>query len=410
MNVRTILPGERSGTVQVPPSKSEAHRLFIAAALSGRTVKDLPDGLSEDILATADCLQALAAWTEGRGRTELFCRESGSTLRFLIPVAGALGIPAAFHREGRLSERPLEPLLTELRRAGMAFREEGTVLFVEGTLGPGRFELPGNVSSQFISGLLFALPILSGDSELFIKAPIESEAYVKITLQTLRLAGIAWETKETAEGRRYRIPGRQRYCLPETVTAGGDWSGASFFFALGALSKDGVTVEGLSQDTAQGDREMLSVLKRFGANVEISDGRVTVSKVTLKGCTVDASMIPDLVPPIAVVAALSEGETVITHASRLRLKESDRLKTTAALVNALGGNAIETADGLRITGVKKLKGGTVSSEGDHRIAMSAAVAAAGSENEVVIENPDVVKKSFPGFYEELEKLTRKKEL
>ena len=228
-----------------------------------------------------------------------------------------------------------------------------------------------------------------------------------MTLDVLERSGVRVTVSETECGRLFQIPGGQCPRLPGTVTASGDWSGAAFFLALGALSDEGVSVEGLSAGTAQGDREILELLRRFGAKVKTADGRVTVSKGTLQGCTVDASMIPDLVPVLAVVAALSEGETVITHAERLRLKESDRLKTTAALLNALGGKAEETADGLKITGVKKLKGGTVSSAGDHRIAMSAAVAAAGSENEVIIEDPDVVKKSFPGFYEELEKLARK---
>ena len=403
MNERVILPGVRSGTVTVPPSKSEAHRLLIAALLSGRPLPEIEDGLSEDIQATAECLRALRSEKE---TADLFCRESGSTLRFLLPVAGALRKTAVFHREGRLPERPLEPLLSELKAHGMTFEENGALLFVSGRLSGGRFTLPGDVSSQFVSGLLFALPILPESSELLVTGRIESEAYIEMTLETIRKAGVSVRVTETPEGRRYEVPGRQNYRLPETLAPGGDWSGASFFFAMGALSETGVTVEGLSADSPQGDKAMLSVLERFGAEVKIRDGRVTVSKGRLKGCSVDAAMIPDLVPPIAVVAALSEGETVIGNAGRLRIKESDRLKTTASLINALGGKAEEMEDGLRIYGVGKLKGGRVTSASDHRIAMSAAAAAAGSEQEIIIEDPDVVRKSFPGFYEELEKLSR----
>ena len=425
MKTRVILPGMRSGTVEVPSSKSELHRLIIAAALSDRETAIVSRGLSEDAEATVRSLRALGSDIEisregasetvivkplkkkGNDRKDLYVGESGSTLRFLIPLAGALKEDAVFHRAGRLSARPLEPLLTELAAHGMSFREEGEALFSSGNLSAGRFTLPGDVSSQFITGLLLALPVLTEDSELLVTGRVESESYITMTLDVLERAGVRVTVSETECGRLFQIPGSQCPRLPGTVTASGDWSGAAFFLALGALSGEGVTVEGLSASTAQGDREILNLLRRFGAKVKTADGWVTVSKGTLQGCSVDASMIPDLVPVLAVVAALSEGETVITHAERLRLKESDRLKTTAALLNALGGIAEETPDGLKITGVKQLKGGTVSSAGDHRIAMSAAVAAAGSEHEVIIEDPDVVKKSFPGFYEELEKLVRK---
>lgn len=433
MNPRVIRPGERSGVAAVPASKSELHRILIAAALSEGESTIRANGLSEDVLSTAECLSALGArvriredkpeqeigiqsilresrpsFSDGsQGKVTLPCRESGSTLRFLLPLVGALGIPSCFEREGRLPERPLSPLSEELERHGMKLVSDGAKLYAEGRLLSGAYTVPGDISSQFITGLLYALPLLEGDSKLLVTGRVESEDYIRMTLDVLSRAGIEIREERNGEGVLYRVPGRQRYRLSGRIDPGGDWSGAAFFLSLGALSERGVTVEGISAHTLQGDRAIIEILKRFGARVEEEETRVTVYKDQLKGCTVDAAMVPDLVPVVSVIAALSEGETRIIRAGRLKLKESDRLKTTADLIRALGGHAEESGDGLRIVGVPKLTGGQVSSAGDHRIAMSAAVAAAGSRSEVVIEDPEVVRKSFPDFYQVLEGLERR---
>ena len=428
MEPRRILPGVRMGTARVPSSKSEVHRLLIAAALSARPVTIETNGLSEDIFATAWCLSALGADIEIReteegetirvtpaGKTAgaspvlLPCRESGSTLRFLIPLAGALHSSAVFHREGRLPERPVRDYLDVLSAHGMSFREDGADLEVSGQLLSGEYDVRGNVSSQYVTGLLFALPVLSGESVVSVLKPVESKEYIRMTVQVLESAGIRLFTEDLPDRIRFRIPGGQCYALPERVKAGGDWSGAAFFLALGALSEEGVTVTGLSENSTQGDRKILDILAAFGARIEQTEAGIHVLRGMLRGTVFDAAEVPDLVPPVSVVAALSEGETRICHAERLRFKESDRLRETANLLRALGGKAEETADGLRIIGVPFFTGGRVSSAGDHRIAMSAAIAAAGSKEPVLIENPEVVGKSFPKFYEELDALSRKEQ-
>ena len=430
MSEMTISPGMRSGCASPPSSKSELHRFLIASALSAGEVEIETRGLSEDVEATIDCLDALGASIEveksGRGETisvspisegeerskksavsvSLPCRESGSTLRFLLPVAGLLGKHVVFIREGRLPERPLSPYLEALSSGGMRFASEGRLLYAEGKLLPGRYVLPGDVSSQYITGLLFALPFLGGDSEIVVKGKIESGDYIRMTEHALKSGGILIERKEKNGSLVFSIPGNQVCAYPRRMKAGGDWSGAAFFLAMGALSEKGVTVKGLSLSTGQGDRAITRVLQSFGAVVKEEEDGVTVSKDRLRGIGIDASSIPDLVPVLAVVASLAEGETRIFGAGRLRMKESDRLKTTSAMLNALGGEVEETDDGLWIRGKKTLCGGRVDSAGDHRIAMSAAVAASGSLRKVVIEGAEAVKKSFPSFFTELDKLKR----
>ncbi len=433
MKERVLLPGARSGSVRIPSSKSEVQRLVLAAALSEGETKIRLRGISEDIEAAVGCLKALCAeigLNEDRegavltvckiraeigenSRVLLPCRESAAVLRFLLPVAGAFGIPAVFRREGSLKDRPMGPYLAELARHGMTFSEDGEDLLALGRLNPGRYELPGNLSSQFVSGLLFALPLLNGESFLFVSGPVESAAYVRMTERVLAESGIVFEKQlpgaaegELNAGLVYRIPGGQRYRLPGEVTAGGDWSGAALFLAMGALSESGVRVEGLSEKTDQGDRQMLGSLRAFGAKVAEDETGVTVSKGKLKGCVIDGKDIPDLVPPLAVLAGLAEGETVLMNAGRLRFKESDRLKTTAALIRALGGQCIETPDGLLIRGVSAYSGGAVLSFRDHRIAMCAALAAAGAKGPVTLRDPDAVRKSFPDFFERYDALER----
>ena len=380
---RLILPGPRTGQVNAPASKSQAHRLLICAALGKRPVRIVCDGLSRDIEATIACLRGLGAEIDVQadcirvapasgktagGERMLACGESGSTLRFLIPVAGALGVSCAFVREGRLPERPLEPLLGQLVARGMRFREEGALIFCEGRLSPGDFTLPGDVSSQYVSGLLLALPLLEGDSTLTITGALQSAAYVRMTEQALSESGVRLEKA----GDTYHVPGSQRFCLPERTRVEGDCSNAAFFLCMGALSDAGITVSGLNPASAQGDRAILDLLRAFGAEVTVEGDRAMVRKNRLVGCEIDAAPIPDLIPTLCALASVAEGETRVINAARLRIKESDRLASTAQLLRGLGGRVEELPDGLVIRGVKALSGGAADSQNDHRIAMSAA--------------------------------------
>ena len=411
----SVFPGSRSGTVKIPASKSMAHRLLIAAAL-GKDSKILHfDGFSNDIGATIVCLRALGAEITELGggswrvtpvgtvldaECSLFCGESGSTLRFLLPIVGVLGANAVFHMEGRLPERPLEPLRTILCEHGMKIEKTGDLLVCSGKLSGETFEIPGNVSSQYVTGLLAALPLLPGSSTLRVTGNVESAAYIAMTEQVLRMAGIRFEKV----GWEYSISGGQMYDLPEHVEAEGDWSNAAFFLCMGALSPAGVCVAGLHRDSAQGDRAVLDILREMGAEVTAEEETVTVRRGTLRGVTIDARPIPDLIPVLSVLAALAEGETVIEHAGRLRLKESDRLTSTAAMLTALGGQVTELPEGLRIHGVSQLAGGTVDACNDHRIAMAAAVAAGGCRGNVVVRGSECVNKSYPDFWRDLDGL------
>ncbi len=410
----TILPGARRGRIAIPSSKSAAHRHIICAALSSSPVDIRCAGLSEDILATMSCLRALGADLEAIGETirvrplkapvdglrTLNCGESGSTLRFMLAVAGALGADAKFTMEGRLPERPLAPYDDELCAHGMTIVRDGNSLRCSGALRPGAYTLPGGVSSQFVSGLLLALPLLDGESTVAVSGKLESADYVAMTLDALRRAGACVRQ----EGGVYHIRGCGRYRLPASLAVEGDFSSAAFFLCAGALSPDGVCVSGLNPDSIQGDRRVTDILHAFGASVTTSGDAVCVRRGALSGITVDASMIPDLVPALSAVAAVAEGETRIINARRLRLKESDRLESTAAMLRALGADISQTPDGLIIRGVPSLDGGCVEVFNDHRIAMAAAVAACACKAPVAISGAECVGKSYPGFWRDFSTL------
>lgn len=412
---QTVSPGPRTGSVRIPASKSQAHRLLICAALGAQPVVLRCDGVSADIAATARCLRALGAdiTDDGAGtfrivpiagempaHADLFCGESGSTLRFLLPVVGALGADVTFHMEGRLPERPLSPLDAVLTAHGMTIRRDGALLHVGGRLQPGDYALPGDVSSQYISGLLMALPRLPGESTLAVTGKLESAGYIAMTEDALRLSGIRLQK----QARTYTIPGGQTAHLPAQCHVEGDWSNAAFFLCMGALSPAGVTVTGLASDSSQGDRAVLDVLCRFGADVRETQDAVTVRRGALHGITIDAAPIPDLIPVLSAVAALADGETQVVNAARLRLKESDRLESTAAMLRALGAQVTEHDSGLTITGRKVLTGGTVDPQHDHRIAMAAATAACGCTAPVTVRDCVCTDKSYPRFWTDLSAL------
>jgi len=327
----------------------------------------------------------------------LDCGESGSTLRFLLPVCGALGVKAAFHMRGRLSSRPLSPLYDEMVSHGCILSEQGrSPLACEGRLENGTYTLPGNISSQFVSGLLFALPLLAGDSVIQVTGALESRAYVDMTLDALRLFGV---TVFEDERQIFRIPGGQMIRSPSNVIVKGDWSNAAFWLSAGAIGKNAITCTGLDLSSRQGDRAIVELLERFGALVTCEGENVTVSPGTLKGIDIDAGDTPDLVPVLAAVAAVAEGKTIIRNAKRLRIKESDRLRTVSALLSALGADITETEDGLVIYGKKKLSGGVTESFADHRIAMTAAIVSAVCEAPVEIKDAEAVINHTPVFLE-----------
>ena len=406
---KTILPGARTGEVHIPASKSQAHRMLLCAAMGENKVTLRCRGLSKDILATVACLKALGASVDAEGEVLhlrpvsapppglclLPCGESGSTLRFLLPLVGALGASAVFEREGRLPERPIEPLGRELCRNGMDIRSDGARLSCSGQLRPGAFSLPGNISSQYISALLMTLPLLGGESTLRIEGALESAAYVAMTEEVLRLGGV--RTEKTGYG--YRIPGGQRCRFAPELSVEGDYSNAAFFLCAGALSERGIRVTGLDPQSRQGDRAIVPLLEEMGAQVASDGSSVTVKRDALHGITIDASPIPDLIPVLSVVAAAASGETRVIHAQRLRLKESDRLHSTTQMLRALGAEAEELPDGLVIRGGRTLAGGTVDACGDHRIAMSAAVAGGICRGAVTICGSECVQKSYPDFWE-----------
>lgn len=409
--MRAILqPGKLRGTVAAIPSKSYAHRLLICAALADGPTEITCPSISEDIRATADCLNRLGADIRYRNgvfrvrpieaptkQPELSCGESGTTLRFLLPVVCALGTGGSLTGRGRLADRPLSPLYEELEAHGAELSPQGVFpLTTGGRLRSGDYTIAADVSSQFIGGLLFALPLLEGDSTLHLTGKIESRPYLFMTLEVLTLFGAV--VREGEDGRTFSIPGGQKFHSPGQMTVEGDWSNAAFWLAAGACGGD-VTVTGLRPSSCQGDKVILDVLERFGAAVwwEPNGGARVIGK-SLFGCTIDASDIPDLVPALAVTAARAKGETVFTHAQRLRLKESDRIQTVTTLLKSLGGEVRETEDGLIVRGGKGLSGGQADSSNDHRIAMAAAVAATLCAGSVTISGAQAVNKSYPNFF------------
>jgi 3-phosphoshikimate 1-carboxyvinyltransferase len=321
-------------------------------------------------------------------------------------VAGALGCQARFTTRGRLSERPLAPYDRLLSEHGMRIERDGRELLGTGQLQSGVFRLPADISSQYFSGLLMALPLLPGDSLLQAERSPESPGYIRLTERVLSLAGVRI-TRESESV--WRIPGSQHPQLPAEVRAEGDWSNAAFFLCLGALSETGVTVRGLDPESVQGDRAVLPLLRDFGASVTVSDDAVTVRRGRCLPLSFSAADIPDLVPVLAVLCCAADGPSRITDAARLRYKESDRLHAVSQLILSLGGIAEELPDGLVIHGRGALRGGTADAFNDHRIAMSAAVAASLAAEPVTLTGAECVRKSYPAFWEDFLSLSTEKE-
>lgn len=404
-------PRPLSGRIAAIPSKSWANRLLLGAALSGSPTVLPCDFLSGDVAATLACLSAMGVSVTYQDKTlqvqpgprpglcRLPCGQSGTTLRFLLPVVAALGISADFNLEGRLPLRPLAPLDRELEAHGIRLsRPEPGLLQCRGRLQPGAFTLPGNVSSQFISGLLFALPLLEGESTLTVTGPVESGPYLEMTQAALALFGI----HIPSDGTSYFISPTP-YQSPGLLQLEGDWSNAAFWLCGGALG-GGITVSGLRRDSLQGDRAICPLLAELGATLSWEQDRCTIAPGLLRPIRVDARPIPDLVPILAVAAAAAPGESRMEHAGRLRLKESDRLEATCRLLQDLGGSIRLEGDCLVIQGGTPLPGGAVESFGDHRIAMAAAVAASLCQGPVRLSGAEAVTKSYPRFWQDYRSL------
>ncbi len=406
----TVYPSKLQGEVGAIPSKSMAHRLLICAAMSEGVTRVRCSETSQDIEATINCLKAMGSNIVKIGNMYLVpkvtvhagqsvtldCNESGTTLRFMVCIAAGLGLCARFKGCDRLFARPLSPLEEVLTAHGIVIsRDQSGRIIQSGRAFGYDYEIDGDVSSQFISGLLLMLP-LCGGGNVTVKGGFESKPYVDLTVKALLDADV----KIAQEDRTYIVRGRYdlRDCLVE-----GDWSHAAFFLAGGALGGD-VRLTCLDAESAQGDKEITSLLAAFGATVNVEAKAVSCKGGVLNEIEIDARNIPDLVPVLAVIAAGARGQTKITGASRLRLKESDRLETVSAMINALGGECEVSDDGLVINGTGELTGGEVDSCNDHRIAMSAAIAAAICEEPVVINCAQAVRKSYPEFFEDLQSL------
>lgn len=386
MRIAKIQKSNISGTVQVPPSKSAAHRALICSFLAGGgNVSPLID--SKDMQATLGVISALKG-----DKPIADCIESGSTLRFMIPVAAALGKTVKFVGRGKLPERPIGDYLRLLPEHGVKCDCTGTLpLTVSGKLTPGRFEIAGNVSSQYITGLLLALPILDGDSEIVLTTELQSKPYVDMTVKVMADFGVKIEERENS----YFIPGNQVY-QKRDYTVEADWSQAAFFMVAGALFGD-VILTGLDVNSTQGDKKIADILKKFGADVTVSNDSVVVKKSQLNGIEINATDIPDMVPSLAVAGIYASGKTVITGAQRLRYKESDRIESIVYNLKKLGAEVEETADGMEILG-GQLHAANMKGFNDHRIVMAMTVAATGVDGLSTIDDAQSINKSYPDFF------------
>ncbi len=385
----TIFPRKLSGTVAAIPSKSQAHRILICASFADTPTNIICPETNQDIEATAACLRALGAVigrTENGYRVEpvrelpdsakLNCGESGSTLRFMLPICAAMGVDTTFHMSGRLPCRPLSPLWEELERMGVQlFRPTESTIHCQGQLSSGVYTIDGSVSSQFITGLLLALSLLPGESELRITGNVESKPYIRMTEDALRLFGI-----ETAQYHFYNT----KFHSPGTVTVEGDWSNGAFFLGAQALGNH-LQVTGLNSLSSQGDRQAADLMYQLSQHI-----------------TVDGADIPDLIPILAVVAGAKNGAE-FRNIGRLRLKESDRIESVASMLQALGAQ-VKTGEDFLSVSPARYQGCTIDAQNDHRIAMAAAIASTVADGTVTVLGAECVSKSYPGFWSEFTKL------
>lgn len=404
-----INPSKLSGEVKVPTSKSACHRAVICAGLS-KGISNISNVVfSDDVEATCEAMKNLGASIKKSSNSlkiegleglklkdsNIDCLESGSTLRFLIPIGATTGEKLTFEGKGKLVERPLECYYNIFDEQKLKYNNvDGKLpLTIEGKLKPGEYRIKGNISSQFISGLMFSLPLLNGDSKIIVTTELESKSYVDLTMHMLKKYSIQIENKDYKE---FIIKGNQTY-EPSDYEVEGDFSQAAFWLAAGLLGKD-IVCNGLDIDSLQGDKVILQIIKNMGGKISIEGNKVKTLPSKTKGIIIDASQCPDLVPVLTSLAAVSEGTTEIINAARLRIKESDRLKAISMELNRIGADIEEKEDGLIIRGKESLKGGEVQSWNDHRIAMALAVASIKCSEPLIIKDASCVKKSYPDFW------------
>lgn len=392
MSIAKIQKSIFNGEITVPASKSVAHRALICSFLAGGGSVE-PIISSNDMAATVGIINSLK-----NNETTLNSIESGSTLRFMIPVAAALGRNVTFVGQGSLLSRPIGEYTELLPLHGTQIKSNGYLpAEISGKLKNGSFEVNGNVSSQYITGLLLALAALDGDSAIILKTPLQSKPYVDMTVKVMADYGV--NVRETDFG--YLIKGGQKFKVLD-YTVEGDWSQAAFFLVGGAIGGK-ATVNGLDMNSTQGDKAVVDVIKRFGADVEIRNGKVTVKKSELHAVEFDATDIPDMVPAIAVLASFAKGRTVIKGAKRLRYKESDRIESVVYNLKALGADVEETDDGMIINGGKPLHSAKLKGFNDHRIVMAFSVAAM-NIGDCEIDDAQSINKSYPSFFDDFNNL------
>lgn len=413
-NIR-ITPSPLEGDIKIPPSKSLAHRAVICAGLSEGISNIYNIIFSEDIKATTMGMESFGIEVnrkdesiniKGKSKLNLVnniinCNESGSTLRFLIPLALLTGEEISFEGRGKLVSRPLDVYYEMLKNQNIHYENNNgqLPLKVKGSLKPGAFYVKGNVSSQFVTGLMFALPLLEGDSKIIVTTELESKGYVDLTIDCMDKFGVKIENKDYKE---FYIKGNQKY-ISRDYRVEGDFSQAAFWIVAGILGTN-IKCKDLNLNSLQGDKIILDIVKEMGANIKVSKDTIEVCESQTKGAVIDASECPDLVPILSVLGALSEGTTKIINAERVRIKECDRLKAMQTELSKVGADIEETEDGLIIRGKTSLKGGTVDSWNDHRIAMAMAVASIKCEEPIIITNSNAVTKSYPEFWKDFKML------
>lgn len=413
-----LKPSKLKGFIEIPPSKSLGHRAIICASLAkGKSIIENIQ-LSKDITATIEGMKSFGVNIEIKGSVAeikgndgfnleicgnkvVDCIESGSTIRFLIPLALVKKNKTTFEGRGKLVSRPLDPYYEIFKTKDIKYyNENGNLpLTVEGKLTAGEFRIKGNISSQFITGLLFALPLLEGNSKIVITTELESKGYVDLTIDMLNKFGIVIENNNYSE---FIIKGNQTYRNGKYKIEG-DFSQAAFWLTAAILGSD-LKCGNMNFESLQGDKVIIDLIKQMGAEILIEDSSVKAVSSITKGISIDASECPDLVPILAVLGSLSEGETKIFNAERVRIKECDRLQAITCELKKLGADIEELPDGLIIKGKEKLKGGVVESWNDHRIAMALAIASTRCEENVIINDSECVQKSYPEFWEDFKKL------
>lgn len=422
MKTIEIKPGKLSGSLEIPPSKSVSHRAIISAGLAIGESRISNVLLSEDMIATCEAMEALGAKIKYEKEAnhrhtliikgcdelklnsrEIDCNESGSTLRFIIPILLLQEERVVVTGKGRLVSRPMAPYYQLFKEKSIAFEHQtegqDLPLSLKGRLTPGVYALDGSVSSQFITGLLFALPLLPGDSVIEITSTLESKPYVEITLEVLKSFGV---TIVNEDNQRFYVKGNQCY-KPCDYRIEGDFSQGAFWLVGGTIGET-LQCKDLNLSSKQGDKVIVGIIEAMGGDLDIGPEDILAKHTKTHGMVIDVSQCPDLVPVLGVLGSLSTGTTTIVNGERLRYKESDRLMATADVLNTLGGKVTETSDGLIIQGVRNFTGGRVKSHNDHRIAMAVAIASIASSEKIILEGAEAVNKSYPHFWEDFEKM------